>query len=77
MTTHLRRILNDALALTADERAELAVELVASVDGTPDADAATAWASEIERRLERTLDGSAESTDWPTLRDRIDRRLRS
>ena len=43
-------ILADILSLPAEERAHLALELIRSLDGEPDADAAQAWDVEIERR---------------------------
>ena len=43
------RLLEEALRLDVRERAELAAELIASVDGEPGADADGAWAAEIER----------------------------
>lgn len=38
-------------------RAEPAVELIASLEGPADPDAATAWAAEIERRVKRSNRG--------------------
>ena len=43
-------VLADILRLPAEERARLAPELIRSLDGEPDADAAQAWDFEIERR---------------------------
>ena len=43
-------ILADILRLPPEERARLARELIRSLDGQPDADAAEAWGAEIERR---------------------------
>jgi hypothetical protein len=43
-------VLADALRLDTDARAELAAELLASLDGPADADAEAAWDAEIERR---------------------------
>lgn len=45
----------------ADERARLALELIRSFDGEPEADAAAAWDAEIERRGAELDDGSAET----------------
>lgn len=46
-------VLEAALALSEDERGQLAAKLVASLDGESDPDAAVAWEKEIERRLAR------------------------
>jgi putative addiction module component (TIGR02574 family) len=43
-------ILADILRLPAEERARLALELIRSLDGEPEAGAAQAWDVEIERR---------------------------
>ena len=43
-------ILSDILRLSAEERARLALELIRSLDGEPEAGAAQAWDAEIERR---------------------------
>ncbi len=43
-------ILADILRLPAEERARLALELIRSLDGEPDAGAAQAWDVEIKRR---------------------------
>lgn len=43
------KILDDVLALPEDERAEIAVRLIESLDGE-DSDVDQAWAAEIERR---------------------------
>lgn len=58
MTEQARAILTAALRLTIDERAQLAAELLASLDGEPAEATETAWAVEIERRLRRLEQGS-------------------
>jgi putative addiction module component (TIGR02574 family) len=57
-------ILADILRLPAEERARLALELIRSLDGEPDADAAQAWDAEIERR---GAEVDADSADTMTL----------
>ena len=66
-----KRILQEALALPTEERARIAVDLIASIDGEPDADAEAAWAEEIERRAREGSPGA----DWATVRKRIERTL--
>lgn len=75
MSERTRQLLAKALALTAEERADLAVDLIASIDGEPDADADAAWAAEIERRAKRALSGASIGTDWQVVRERIERAL--
>lgn len=43
-------MLAEMLRLPIEERAKLALELLRSLDGEPDEDAADAWDAEIERR---------------------------
>ena len=65
------KLVEDALKLALAERAELAAELLASLDGAPDADAEAAWAAEIERRAERARSGADPGRPWPEARDRV------
>jgi putative addiction module component (TIGR02574 family) len=62
-----RKILSDALSLSLDERAELAAELLVSLDGEPDADAEQLWAAEITRRAERARAGETAGVDSDTV----------
>jgi len=62
----------DALRLGPAERAELAAELLASLDGPADPDAQSAWASEIQRRI-LAIDAGAESLEpWDDVKRRIE-----
>jgi hypothetical protein len=67
----LNQVRSKALELTESERAELAHDLVASLDGTPDAGAADEWDAEVVRRLQRVEDGSAQSVDRAELQRRM------
>ena len=64
MTQTGARLLKDALTLPVEERARLAAELMASVDGAPDKDAEAAWAAEIERRESRAIRGRSKGRNW-------------
>jgi len=57
---HLRE---QVLSLPENERAELARDLIRSLDAEADPDAARKWADEIERRARAVLDGTAELVD--------------
>lgn len=50
-TAELEALRSKALALTEEERARLATDLVASLDGPADEALATAWNIEICRRI--------------------------
>jgi putative addiction module component (TIGR02574 family) len=65
------KLLEDALRLGLSDRAELAAELLASLDGAPDQDAEKAWAAEVERRAQRARSGDDGGKPWSEVRDRI------
>jgi putative addiction module component (TIGR02574 family) len=65
-----QKVLDEALRLELSERAELAAELLASLDGEPDEDVEAAWAAEIERRVERVRSGKDAGSPWAEARDR-------
>ena len=77
MSTRTKELLEDALQLTIDERASLASDLIASIDGESDPDAARAWAVEIERRARRAIAGESRGTDWDTVQARVASKLTS
>lgn len=64
-----QKVLNDAMQLDLPERAELVVELIASLDGERDADARAAWAAEIDHRAARARGGEDQGKAWATARD--------
>ena len=66
-----------ALALTPEERARLAYELLRSLDAFPELGAEKAWIAEIEKRARELADGSVTPVDWNEARERIRQRLNS
>jgi len=70
------KLLGEAHGLTAEERADVAPELVASLDGLRDADAEEAWVAEIERRARRVLADPNGGEDWSAARAEIESKLR-
>ena len=75
VTEQTSALLSTALELSISERAELAAELLASLDGEPDADVEAAWAAEIERRARRVLAEGSRGRPWEDVRDDLRRRL--
>ena len=69
MSKTAEKVLDEALRLEPSERAELAAELLASLDGERDEDAEAAWAAEIERRAERARSGQDAGRSWAEARD--------
>jgi len=70
----LEKLRSEALQLPDGERAELAYELLKSLDAPADADTAEAWEQEILRRLTEVESGTATLIDREELRRRVARR---
>jgi putative addiction module component (TIGR02574 family) len=68
MQHRTRDVLKTALDLPLDERAHLAAELLASIDGEDDvSEVEAAWAKEIERRARRVRNGETVGIPWSTV----------
>jgi putative addiction module component (TIGR02574 family) len=78
MTDRAQALLREALALAADERADVAAELLASLDDadTDAADTEAAWAAEIEKRTRRVLAAESAGIPWEDVRRRAEAELR-
>jgi putative addiction module component (TIGR02574 family) len=76
MTDTGEKLLNQALKLTPEERAELAAALLTSLDGEPDEGVEIAWAEEIERRARRVRAGDARGAPWEDVLERLRTRRR-
>ena len=77
MSIRAQELIREALTLSPNERADVAAELLASLDEPADdvAEVEKAWAVEIERRARRVLSGESAGEPWETVRDRVARRL--
>lgn len=64
-------VLEEALTLSADERARLAHELIHSLE-PDDPDASVAWSDEIRRRVDEIEAGTAELEDWDSVKARLE-----
>jgi len=73
MTKAADIVLADALRLDPDERAQLAAELLASLDGPGDADGEAAWQAEIARRVAALEAGSVKLEPWEDVKRRIEK----
>lgn len=78
MTSRAQELLREALALPPEERADVAAELLASLDDTEAdiADVEAAWAAEIEKRARRVLAGESPGIPWEDVRRRAEADLR-
>ena len=64
MTRDAQELLKKTLTLPDKERAELAGNLLASLDVTVDLDADAAWQEEITRRLREVESGQVKTVSW-------------
>lgn len=73
-------VLTAAMQLARQERADIARELIASLDEDVDAadeDVEAAWLAEVERRLSAAEHGAAKFEPWEVVEERIAARLRA
>lgn len=68
-------VLADALRLEPDSRADVAAELLASLDGPADPNAEAAWDAEISRRVAAIESGTVPLEPWADVKRRIEREL--
>lgn len=73
MTHAAAAVLAEALRLDEGARAELAAELLASLDGPADPHAGSEWAEEIERRVASIEAGTTVLEPWDEVKRRIER----
>ena len=71
----VERLRDEALNLPHAERAELACDLVQSLDGPTDPDAAKEWDAEILRRLDEVTSGNAQIIDRAEFARRMRERI--
>ena len=79
MSPRAQELLREAMALPVKERADLAAELLASLDDAAAEDPAeveAAWAAEIERRARRVITGETAGIPWEDVRRRAEAELR-
>jgi len=67
-------LLTEALELPLDERAEMAAELLESLEPA-ETGVQEAWAEEIQKRVAAARAGELESTDWRTVLARVEREV--
>jgi putative addiction module component (TIGR02574 family) len=68
-------LLQKALRLPDDERAEIAGALLESLEPAPEADVETAWRQEVADRVAAMEAGKVTTTPWEEIRDRFLARL--
>jgi putative addiction module component (TIGR02574 family) len=79
MSSRAQDVLREALALPIADRADVAAELLASLDDAQadnPAEVEAAWAAEIERRARRVMAGESVGLPWEDVRRRAEAELR-
>lgn len=71
MTEPARKLLRDVLGLPEEDRIRIATEVLASLDGPPDANWAQAWEAELERRRQAAAERGEPAPEWAEVRARI------
>jgi putative addiction module component (TIGR02574 family) len=70
MTQEAHELLQKALALPENERAELAGNLIASLDATVDQDVDAAWQQEVVHRLHDMQSGKVKTIPWEEVQQK-------
>ena len=70
MTQEAHELLRRALALPENERAELAGNLISSLEATIDPDADAAWQVEVARRAQEVESGKVKTIPWEQIRQK-------
>jgi hypothetical protein len=76
VTTTAQRLFQEALTLDVADRAELAAQLLATLEAT-EADVEAAWAAEIDRRASDARQNPDDDVDWRTALAEIEREVLS
>ena len=75
MTRAVQAVLAEALRLDLQARAELAAELLGSIEGPSDPGAGAAWDAEVRRRVAAIEAGTENLEPWEEVRRRIERKI--
>jgi putative addiction module component (TIGR02574 family) len=75
MSRAAQSVFADALRLEPETRAQLAAELLDSLDGPADPGAEAAWQVEIERRIAAIEAGAIKLEPWETVKRRIEEEI--
>jgi putative addiction module component (TIGR02574 family) len=71
MSSNALRLLDEALRLPEQDRAELALRLLDSVGDEPASEVERAWIDEAKRRLAELERGEVSTVAWPEAGKRI------
>jgi putative addiction module component (TIGR02574 family) len=71
MTERSIELLQKALSLTEEERADLAASLLNSLDASPDPGVEALWQEEISRRVSALDSGQAKTIPWQEVQSQL------
>jgi putative addiction module component (TIGR02574 family) len=71
MSLSAEALLDSVLKLPSEDRARIAAELIASLDGIPDVGVDAAWDAEVERRIEQVDQGKVQLLDWNAVKAEV------
>jgi len=71
MNARVDHLLDEVLALTADERSAVAIALLDSLENANSDDVSEAWRAEVKRRREELRAGHVRGTPWAEVKQRF------
>lgn len=71
MSTKVQRVLDQALAMTPSEKAQIAHSLIVSLDFAPDTEVESEWLALASQRAAALDGGKVEPISWDELKRRI------
>ena len=71
MNANAKQLLESALRLPVDQRAELAARLIQTLDPGVDEDTTVAWAAEIQERVKEIDESQVKTVPWSQARRMI------
>ena len=75
-TSTMKRLSSEVMALSEQERAKLALELIRSLDGPAEEGVEEAWDREITRRMDQIDSGQAQLLSRDEFRKRLQAKIR-
>jgi putative addiction module component (TIGR02574 family) len=64
-------LLESILKLPERDRARIAAELIASLDGEPEAGVEAAWLAEVDRRIAEVDEGKVQLIEWDVAKKQL------
>ena len=71
MNARVDHLIDEALALPAEERSAVALALLDSLGGEDEAAVSQAWAEEVRRRRQELRSGAARAVPWEEAKARL------